>query len=169
MYKNASEKEEYMLEEAKELINDRSTITVDKEEYKQLLSDVSSLKQRTTNYDIIFNYDSTVANKCADKCGTFALELGEGKTSVNDYKYLIVIAQTTLFDTETTNIVYNFPDENITKKLYSDNTQYCNSAYYDTSYYYLIRYIFTDNEVIIGSIQKKGWSGAVIKKIIGVY
>lgn len=150
-------------EEDKLLANLASTIS----EENVKIPDTKTEEQ----YDIIFDFDSNDSNKCANKNGTYSLNLGTGKTSVNDYKYLIVFSQCATGDSETSNIIYNFPDAKITKR--NDSTsykyQYCNNVYSNNNFYYCIRYSFNDTTFDIDAIDYNGWNNSKISRIVAFY
>ena len=125
----------------------------------------------STQYDVIFNYDATDAQKKADAAGTYSLNLGNGKNSVDDYKMLIVYAQSSDSNCEVSNIIYNFSDKRITAvtDLYGNGCQYSNSMYAGESHFYNVRYKFLDKYLCIFDILKKGFSGAKIIKIVAIY
>ena len=110
------------------------------------------------SYDVIFEFNSNDTNKCANAVGTYTLSLGTGKNSVDDYKCIIVISQGSSGETEVSNTIWNFSDEKITKKNYTELQdynkyyQYCNSVVTGGGASYYIRYSFFDTSFEISDI-----------------
>ena len=141
------------------------------------LSSVDGIKVATTNnnnnnlssYDIIFEFDSNDSSKCSNAIGTYNLSLGAGKNSIDEYKMIIVFSQGSYGETEVSNVIWNFPDEKITKKNYAETYppsaglgkyyQYCNAASLGSSCYY-IRYSFFDASFEISDIGYENRMGS---------
>lgn len=83
--------------------------------------------------------------------------MGAGKTSINDYSYLIVLSQIGNGAFETSNTIYNFADAPITRKFDSTMGQQFSNMIWVNNYAYSIQYTFTEHTFTIDSIYTTNW------------